>query len=438
MKYFNFLLLIFLLNYSCSNSNEINENKDEDIDLDLGEEIVAIDFPDKFVNQNTSLHVVLSDHNGNPLDVKTYSKVKETLKLYTQESVNDNTQFSLTFINVVNDLVYNIYVYSNLTKPMLDGGIQFKPIGYATIGGFVNIETQNLNIDVLNAAGTGYSMIKINNLLSGHYTSKFNEDLGSKNIFIKYVDPTDIINNSYRWMFVDNIGAISLLSENNFRTDSVNVAHLQTNVPSQLPLLTLLGYENEILYNQISGHQAYSDFVPAFGYGSNHYYSYANIFEKTSYSLCYSNYSLSGAGIPPAQVTVPEARVSSTFSNNTLTFSGVEGFEVGRIRLDNSSLFVNIEFIFNGNSSEVTIPKIPDALVSENIKGAINTHQLRLVQAIAENYDTFNDYNQYINNVLKNSSPFYLSSPKRERICNSYISHLILPVVEFPYLERFR
>lgn len=436
MKNLKLLLLLLLTLYSCSSDNVVEEPP-----VNLGEEIVSIEFPDKFILDNQKFHVILSDNRGKLIDVKTHSKNKETLKLFMKENFEEGIQFTLTFIEVseYNISLYNISVYSNLTKSMLKGGIFFQPKPFSLKGGSVNLETKGLDYHVLDASGYGYSMVKINDKLSGHYTTEFNNNLDFNNIFIKYYDPSDINNNRYKWNFTNNISELTLLDEHDFRTDKVEIRHLETNVPSELPLLELYGYENDILFNHIAGHKIYSTNVPAFGFGSNHYYSYANIFPKTSYTLCFSNYSLFGLGVPPTNIEVPKKVISSTFSeNNKLTFSGVEGFEVGRVRLDNSALNLNIEFIFNGETTDLIIPEIPDNLLEDNVKNAINSGQLRQVQAIAENYENFNDYDDYIDNVLKTSSPFYIKSPKRERICKSYISRLILPIYEFPHLERFR
>lgn len=427
---------------SCSTDNRIEESEViEEIPVNLGEEIVSIEFPDNFIRDNQKFHVILSDNEGKLIDFETHSKSKETLKLYMKEDFNESLQFTLTFIevSVYNLSIYNIYVYSNLTKSMLNGGISFLPKPFPLSGGSVNIETKNLNYDILNASGYGYSMVNINNKLSGHYTSKFNTDLVFNNVFIKYYDPSDITNNRYKWNFTNNISEINLLEEGDFRTDKVEIRHLETNVPSELPLLELYGYENDLLFNQIAGHKIYSANIPAFGFGSNHYYSYADIFPKTSYSLCFSNYSLFGLGVPPTNIEVPNKTISSERTEtNKITFSGIENFEVGRISLDNSTPYLNIELIFDGKTTDVIIPEIPNNLLEDNVQNIINSGQLRQVQVIAEDYESFDNYNNYINNVLKTSSPFYIKSPKRERVCKSYISNLILPVNEFPHLERFR
>lgn len=439
MKNLKLLLLLFILIFSCSPDSKIIEEEEEEIVVDNGEEIFTISFPDNFIRSTAKCHVVLSDSNGKFLDVKTHSNVKENVTFYTKETFDKNTPYTLTFILVYSDIVYDLFVYSDVTPSMLEGGIQFKEGAFPIEGKTVDIATKNLNYDVLNAQGLGYSMIRIDDKLSGHYTSKFNNDLGSENVFIKYFDPSDSTNDTYRWMIINNLNEFTLLDKNNFKTNNVENNHLTTNVPGELPLLFLYGYEKELHFNNIAGHEIYAGYIPAFRYSGNHYFSYANIFEKTSYSLSFTNYSLFDVGVPPAEIVVPNKTVSSSFSDNNLTFSGVEDYEVGRVRLDNYGLKLNIEFIFDGASTEVIIPEIPDDLLSESITETINNGNLRLVQVVAEDYESFENYHDYINNVLRNSTPFYISSTKRERILKSYITSIgILPIVEFPFEEKFR
>lgn len=441
MRALKFLFLLFIVS-SCSNdaptySKEAPKNNPEEPEP-LGTKIVSIEFPSNFVGTNIKFHVILSDSIGNIMEAKTYSNSKETMSFYTKKEFNSDTPFSLMFISNYGDVIYDINYYSNLSNSALEGNILFKPNGFSIVTPIVDIDANELKDNILNAQGYGYSMIRINNQLHGHYTSNFNENLGSKNIFIKYYDPYNIDKGGYQWDLIGDISSIATLSLNDFKTDQVEHRHLTTNVPSELPLLLMYGYENKALFDQINGHQIYDTYIPAFGYGGNHYYSFPTIFEKTSFSISFSNYSLFGLGYPPEVISVPNESVSASFLNNKLTFSGNENFEVGRIRLDNHDLNLNMELIFNGQSTDVTLPKIPDGLIPDQVKNTINGGNLRLVQAVAENYETFESYNDYINKVLKTSTPFYINSPKRERIYTSYITTQLLPIFEFPYLERFR
>ncbi len=437
MKILKFLIILIVA-CSCS-KGDVNDSIDPDEnDVDLGEKVFSIEYPSHFVNPETTFHVILSDASGNFLDSKTYKDIEDTISLYSKQEFNDNTSFTLTFISSFDNAIYSLYVYSNITKAALGELIVFQPGSFPLSTSLVDIQTKELNDHILNAKGHGYAMTQINNKLSGHYSPKFNQNLGPENIFVKYYDPNDVLNDSYKYILTNSIDGFSELNEFDLKNDQIESKQLSTNRPENLPLLLMYGYENEKLFNQISGHQIYDTYIPTFGFGGNHYYAFPNIFYKTSYSLSFPKYSLFGLGTPPATVNVPDETISSSFLNSNLTFSGHEGFEVGRIRLDNSDLNLNIEFIFDGSSKDIVIPTIPDDLISENIANTINDGKLRLVQAIAEDYHSFDSYYDYLENVFKNSTPFYLSSPTRERLYESYISTQLLPVHEFPHPERFR
>ncbi|GAA3564616.1 hypothetical protein [Snuella lapsa] len=429
------ILIATIILFSCS-QNEATDNINEP--QTLGEKILSIQLPAHFTRASEKFHIILSDTIGNLIDHKSYSNREETLSFYSTEHFSDSTPFILTFITDYSNSIFEVTVYSNLTNHSLNKNILLKPRSFSNKTPTINIKTQQLKDGfILNAIGHGYSMVKINDLLSGHYTSNFNNNLGSENIFIKYYNPTNITNNNYEWALMNNISSINGLDEINFSTNNVKTKQLTLDVRTELPLLTIHGYENEQLYNNISGHQIYDSQVPVYGFGGNHYYAYADIFENTTYSLSVTNYSLFGAGIPPSEILVPKHEISCSLLDNKFSYSGIQGYEVGRIKLDNYNKNLNIDLIFDGQSSNIIIPKIPTGLVPDEITNIINERKLRLVQAVAENYSTFSSYNSYISNVLKTSTPFYLKSPKRERIFKPYSSSSPKPIFEFPYLNRF-
>ena len=171
--------------------------------------------------------------------------------------------------------------------------------------------------------------------------------------------------------------------------------------------------------------------------GSNNLYnySYADIFNDNFYSLRVGNYCKEGVGLPPSSISVPNLNVSFNYTGNTINFNGVSGYEVGRARLANQN--VKIEFIFDGNSNQITVPTIPDGLIASDITELINNGNLDAVQAVSEDYSDFYSYSDYISNVLVTSNPFYITSSVRERIFINNNSNSIFPIFEFPYFERF-
>ncbi|PIA78084.1 hypothetical protein BFR04_07585 [Gaetbulibacter sp. 4G1] len=429
-------LLTFII-ISCD-SDKV-ELANEEPKIDLGKEIISIDIPENFMREDQNLHIVLFDSYGEILDTKPSSNLKETLTFYTKNEFSDETQFSLAFISSSDHDIFGLNIYHNVTIKSLNGKIELKPRGYSKSTPSLKIDALDLdNSLVLNAKGHGYSMVNINNRLSGHYTDDFNENLGPNNILIKYFDPHSVLNDSYKWLLTDNTSTLSKLEVSSFSHEHVEYHQLSTNRPTETPLLDFLGFENETLFNKVSGHQLYGSDIPPFGFGGNHYYSFPNIFYKTAYSISFSDYSLFNVGIPPSSIEVPNLNIDSSYLDGKLTFSGVAGYEVGRIMLDNYNNRINIRLIFDGTSNEVLMPKIPTGILPDNITSIINNGQLRLVQTIAEDYASFSNYNEYLFKVLKTSTPFYINSPKRERVYKPQGTSHILPSSEYPYYVRFR
>lgn len=423
-----------------SSKSEEKSKPDEQETAQEGDKIVSIHFPDKFIYEATKFNVLLSDTSGNVLGTSTYSNQEKTVDFYTTEPFDDDTPFTLTFIEEYS-ASSRFYIYPNLSRNILDGDIEFKPRGFSLEKEGIRFSTENFEFPIMNAAGNGYSMFNYlsKNEFQGTYTMKFNENLGSDNIFIKYYDPNETLNEGYRWVLFDTKEELSSLSISDFNSNNVNYYNFNTNRPAELPLLTMYGYENEFLMSHMSGHEIYSSQVPAFGYGGNHYYAKPDFFEETSFSISFLNYTLFGLGIPPNTIEVPDKSVSATFSNRKIAYKGLEDFEVGRVSLDVYSLNLKIEVIFDGRSTEISLPNMPDGLISDPIKKSFNDGEnLRFVQAIAENYSGFQNYDEYVQNVLKVSEPFYLNSPTRERVFFSHLATQVQLIPEFPNYQSFR
>ena len=209
----------------------------------------------------------------------------------------------------------------------------------------------------------------------------------------------------------------------------------------QRPLVKITGYENEAMYRARSGHLLYADYLQS----STSYtkqYTFPDIFEYTTYWGQLLNYTFEGSGTIPATVTIPNSTVDYNFYNQQLSFSGLPDFEVGRLRLvgirsgtgltspENPS--VQLEFIFDGQNTNPTIPEIPEGLFPEAVTEIFANKAFEVKQGAAENYSTFNSYQDYIENVLVPSVPFYISSPFRERIFKSESAQWS-PSYEFPF-----
>ncbi|MDA0178522.1 hypothetical protein [Mesoflavibacter profundi] len=413
-----------------------NNTSNQSVSIDVVSLLVVnIDFPDNFTRPNIdTFHVILSDENGNYLDSETHSDFSEVIKLCTEDlNFTDNTKYKLTFIEEFENAIYNIYVYSDLTKSIVGNSITFQPRPNA-----LSVDTNVMDLPfyqngyMIKSAGRGYNYVYINDELSGHFSTSYNDNLGSNKAFIQYYNTND--NSDYQWMFVDNPNLISVLNISDFTTSNVVNSSVQINNSNDTPFLSIYGFEDTVSYNDINGHQVFWD-ASLSGSNNLYNYSYADIFNDNIYSLRVGNYCKEGVGLPPSSISVPNLNVSFNYTGNTINFNGVSGYEVGRARLANQN--VKIEFIFDGNSNQITVPTIPDGLITSDITELINNGNLDAVQAVSEDYSDFYSYSDYISNVLVTSNPFYITSSVRERIFINNNSNSIFPIFEFPYFERF-
>jgi len=448
--------LLLLVIFSCSKNlnDEITIIDDTTLPIDRGQKIFTINIAKNFIIRD-KFHVIMSDSVGNLLDSITYfpSKVDKELELYTKKDFTTTTNFSLTFIDdhkaYINNYdffkSYNIFIYSNLNQQILGKEITLKNRIHSLTGGSIKAPIPFVkNKYILNTSGFGYSAVNSSNTLKGSFTHKFQDDLGSNKLFVKYYDPTSLDVNRIKYALIkgwdDNgYGRITELKESDFSSNGIELKYLTTNKPADTPILSIYGFENENFYEKLSGHNVYGSTLPPLWYGSNRYfYFHPNFFHETVFSLAFNNYSLFDVGLPPQTINVNDNSVTGSFTNNEISFNGLNNYEVGRATMDNYSNNIRIEFIFNGASKKITIPQIPKGIISENAENLINNKSLRFVQIAAENYSTFKNYSEYLQNVFKNSSPFYLTSPKRERVYRSYGYKKFIPIFEFPLYERFR
>ena len=91
-----------------------------------------------------------------------------------------------------------------------------------------------------------------------------------------------------------------------------------------------------------------------------------------------------------------------------------------------------MEFIFDGQNTNPTIPEVPEGLFPEAVTEMFANKYFEITQGAAENYSVFTSYQEYIQNVLVPSVPFYIASPFKERVFKSQGPQW-LPANEFPF-----
>lgn len=426
--------------------DEVGNISSVSICIFIGKPLLKVNLPNEFTRASVEkLIIMLSDAEGNYIDSKIYNNQPETLK-FCNSVINPDTEYMLTFFEVFDNSIYNVFCYSNLSKNRIGNEITLKPRPLTNSHAFINLSTNDLNLSGnIKASGQGYSMVNINNTLTGTLTTSYANNLGSSNTLIKAYD-NQLLASDYKWAFINHLENVSVIHTSDISNNNVTSNSIDFNSSVYRQFLRIYGFESTELMNVFSGHDLYDSNMPPITFQKYKYY-FPNIFSNYFYSVSANNYYKEGLGLPPQSINIPNLSVDFSLTGNQLNFQGISNYEVGKIRIkketqagvdisiDNPSII--LEFIFDGSVDNVVIPKIPQGLFEGNIHEVFNNADFSPIQAIAENYSSFNSYEDYLQNVLINSEPFYFSSSSRERVFKSFVSPHILPVYEYPYFTRF-
>ncbi|UII79058.1 Ig-like domain-containing protein [Flagellimonas sp. CMM7] len=417
--------------------DDLGNTTADSLNILIARKVLDLNIPGGFIRTGTEkLHAILSDADGNNIDYATHSSGKaETLTLCTSTEMTNDTEYILSFVDDFDSQIFNFYVYGNLSKMIVGDEISFSPRSSPTSASFVDLTLPDYEDGFYIRATTPWSsMIYYNDSFSGHYSTNFTiSELGFDKVFIMYYNRD--LGRSYQWAFIEDLSTKTSLSAEDFNSSDVIHDFLTVNGTSQSPFLSIYGFESENHFNTMSGHMLYWN--SSLNSVNNNDYSYANIFDHTIFSLKVSNYGIDGAGAPPKSVTVPGQTISYQFQNNGISFNGIPNYEVGRVRLSNfNDAHINMEFIFDGQATDIAVPKLPEGIFPSKVTDVFENGSLETVQGLAENYENMNNYEEYISKIFVPSIPFYIVSPKRERIFYSNVGPNLLPIHEFPFFER--
>lgn len=444
---FSFLLDPATLAGGKGNLKFIMEDASGNISIDsiavtMGKPFFKINFPNDFMRKDVEkVHVIISDKEGNYLDSKTHASGEmETLTFCSPEELDPDTEFTISFIQDFEDTIFDFYIYNNLTLNMLGDEITLNPKSGGLSPAILHIQVPFFEQGYqMRALGPWNSLVYTNGELTGHVSREFSNDLATNKTFISYFEPNNL--DSYQWAFITDLQNRTSLAQGNFSNDNVVIHRFDLDQAYQNTLVKITGYENEAMYRSRNGHLLFADYLQPGGSTTNEYV-FPDIFEYTTFWGQLYNYTFEGSGTIPANIKLPYASVDYSFIDQKLSFTGLPNYEVGRLRLVGTSSgmgsltpenpSVTMEFIFDGQNTNPVIPKIPEGLFSEAITTMFANKSFEIVQGAAENYSAFTSYQEYIQNVLVPSVPFYVASPFKERVFKSKGPQW-LPAHEFPF-----
>ncbi|SNZ00500.1 Ig-like domain-containing protein [Flagellimonas pacifica] len=410
----------------------------EVLDVNFYKPILDIKFPDNFIREGVEkVHAILSDSDGNLIDYVTHStRTSETLTLCSSIELGAETEYMLTFAQDFSNVVFSFYVYGNLTQNMVGNQIVLASRSLPSSSASINMDMPDYEDGFYVRSSTPWSsMLFYNNTFSGHVSKNFSVDeLSTNKSFVMNFHPD--LHRSYQWALVEDINTKFSLKAEDFMSTDVTHDFLTVNGSSLDPFLSVYGFENETHFRAMSSpHMLYWN--PSLNSINGYDYSYANIFDHNLYSARVSNYGIDGIGAIPKTISVPGQSISYQFQNDKIIFNGLQNYEVGRVRLTSlDNIHIHMEFIFDGHSTGMAIPELPENLFVQELYDAFDNQRLQVIQGVAENYENIENYSEYVSNVFVNSTPFYVVSPKRERIFASSVGTQLLPIIEFPFFLR--
>lgn len=436
-KYF-ILFVILPLFMACDKSIDKPNNTDgqlidempEEIDTEpTGNLLLKVNVPFGSVRKNIDkLHIILYDEQDNAIAFQTHSSgEEEQLLLYSEADIGLTEKISIAFITNFKNEVFSSRIYKDINLTMLGDALDLALTAGGAKTGFVEIPIQGQESRWdLRSSGKGYSIIGIDNVLQGNYTFDLYNDLGLDTAYLQYYNVDNIYEYSYKYLTIEELSALNAIDVTTFTSENVRSGSIEIDAPYQNAYLQIYGYESLAKFKAGSGHRIC--FNPALLDFYGIYYSYADIFPYTKYSVQFKNYEIEGIGNPPQELTEPQSEIDYSYSDGTIAYTGLPDYEVGRFYLrQQGSIYMTTTLIANGNSTSITVPEIPAGLLENNLENSLKVDQLQFVQAAAENYDGFESYEHYITNTLKLGQPYGLISDKRERIWKSSISQSLLP-----------
>ena len=385
----------------------------------IGSTTVKVKLPDNFVKTPIEeLYVVLSGADGEFYDMKKYQNFPQSFELCSIIG-SATTEYMISFIEVFDQSIYYVYSYANLTMDSIGEEIVIKPRSKRDNTTSLTFSLENLNLgqNKLSARGQGYSMVTLDGELKGLRTTSYLNNLGTPNTFVK-----GYFNDDFKYAFINNIQNKTSLLPSDFTNANVvtNPISFNNQITDDVTL-SIVGFEDQQSMEYIAEHQILWQELQFLSI-DNSSYTFADIFHEYHFSLNYEDFTLQGLGLPPSSFTFPDLSINYSLSEDQLLFQGLPNYEVGRAYMRNqpspgqstpTNPVVTMFLMFNGSSNSVSIPKIPNGMFSVQAREVFNNADFEFVRASAENYQTFSSYQDYLQNVFVNSTPYYLTSPSR-------------------------
>ena len=232
-----------------------------------------------------------------------------------------------------------------------------------------------------------------------------------------------------------------ILDKNEFITDGVdskyfNVSKSNNMNGDQSASLQLYGYLND---NDKANHRYHNmSFTGAYTQSENEY-NINSIFSDYWYSINNGEYYAERQGLPMDNYVIPELAIDHTLVDKTINvnITGTE-HEVGRIQLmnyENQNMTVYVwNFSFDSKTtSSITIPELPKEMAPSMLQGYYDNSTFKVGSVEVYNYFGLNDYEDYLNELVKDQKHLFEGSDGFEMISHSDFQYYNSPIRDYVF-----
>ncbi|MCQ0112965.1 Ig-like domain-containing protein [Zhouia amylolytica] len=379
--------------------------------------LIKINLAENAISPSLSqFFIFASDNNGNILEIEEVTQITNEIILNTDVDIDDSTEFMITFAGLYNGYAQSSYLttVTNITRNTPET-INFKPQKKITSLSHEQYSVTNYFGNVsLDGEGSDYnaSYNPENGLLNIEFKNEATYALNpSSKIYLKSYNWD---NYNYKYLFLDRpVNSEQNIDLAQFSSEGVEKRFYNANFTSlgndKHANLRLYGYLNEEEYQNDSSHLLWNqgrilDELSDFSNGI--LYDFNSNFYKYRYELTLEDYFTKRMGEPLEFYEYPDWSIAYSLNSNIINLQlGGSGHIIGNAILENNDQSTEIyrwKLIYNSQTTQqIILPTLPEELNSWNIKPHFDNQDLEVLQVDLKYYEGISNYNDYLNNSVK-------------------------------------
>ena len=438
------IILIFgaiLLFSSCEKDSSLTGKEEGGENLNQLE-LITINLSDNILNEYIINSVVFASRmDGSLLASKRFNNSDKTIILKTDKEVAIDEEFMLTFALTDNGTATGLLTYANLTREKLSS-INLKTPVRLTEGVENNYSAINFQLtDNITSSGgenpldSPYRILMNQN--SENFSLVINEgiEVPIETIYLFGQQYSGFDKDSYLFLdlpLMDNF----ILDKNDFKFDELEAKSFYVSNPNiskfnRSSYFNLFGYLNE---NDIAINRFHKLSFTSARLDNENRYSMNTIFSNYWFNLYNGNYYAERKGLPMQNYDIPELAIDYTLVDKTIdiNITGQE-HEVGKIQLVNYENQNMTVYVWNFNfdsktTTRITIPELPNEMAASMLQGYYDNSTFKVGSVEVYNFFGLNNYEDYLNKLVKDQKHEFDGSDGFEMISNSDFEYYNTPI----------